>query len=70
MDGILGAAHLVRIVAECTPLVSMGNSSRNVAEEPWLQWHKEGISAVKFTASRDKFLKVWTQVDYFGLKKT
>lgn len=40
VDGILGAAHLVRILAEYTPLVSIGKSSRNVAEEPWLQWRK------------------------------
>ena len=37
LDGILGAAHLVRIVAEYTPLGSIGNSSRNVAGKPWLQ---------------------------------
>ena len=41
LDGILGAAHLVRVLAEYTPLVSIGKSSRSVAEEPWLQsWHK------------------------------
>ena len=71
LDGILGAAHLVRIVAEYTPLGSIGNSSRNVAGKPWLQqWLKEGISDAKSPTSRGKLLKIWTQVDYIGLKKT
>ena len=71
LDGVLGAAHLLRIAAECTPLGSIGNSSRNVAEEPWLQqWLKEGIPSAKFPTSRGKFLKIWTQVDYIGIIKT
>lgn len=40
LDGILGAAHLARVLAEYTPLVSIGKPSRSVAEEPWLQWRK------------------------------